>query len=337
MSPSPAMTRCAASAIVCRPEEQKRFTVMPGTVCGSPARTAIWRAMFQPVAPSGLAQPMMTSSTSCGSTLARSSAACTTWPPILAPWVLLSAPFQLLQSGVRAVETITASVIEPPAFFSEFDEQRCRLPLRALVSLLEFLDRGEHLVQPCGIGIEHRAAAVRRKAVAREVDHVDVGSAQRDAFLEDVRAFVGEGVDAALDDLVVRDRPRLEAHLFPVGGEHPVHLGIRDGFTVAGLIAIPAAAGLLAEPAFLGDAVGEFSIDEVRALLRAALADFETHVVHGERAHREAPFLQRAVDLLRARALIQHEQALLDVLLEHAVADEAVADAGDHRHLLQCL
>src|SRR2546426_3389983 len=176
--------------MVCRPEEQKRFTVMPGTVTGQPARTAIWRAMFQPVAPSGLAQPMITSSTSSASTLALSSAACTTCPPIFAPCVLLSAPFQLLQSGVRAVETITASVIEPPAFFGEFDKQRRRLPLRALVALLESFDRGEHLVQPDRIRIEHRPAAIRRKAVAREVNHVDVGGAQRDAFLEDVRALV---------------------------------------------------------------------------------------------------------------------------------------------------
>src|SRR5438477_1440201 len=192
MSPSPAMMRCAASAMVCRPDEQKRFTVMPGTLFGRPARTAIWRAMFQPVAPSGLAQPMTTSSTSCGSTFARSSAACTTWPPIFAPWVLLSAPFQLLQSGVRAVDTITASVIEPPAFLGEFDEERRRLPLRALVALLEFLDRGEHAAEPHGVGIEHRPAAIGREAVTREIHHVDVRGAQRNAFLEDMRAFVGE-------------------------------------------------------------------------------------------------------------------------------------------------
>ena len=111
-SPSPARMRWLASAMVCRPEEQKRFTVMPGTELGQPARTAICRAMFQPVAPSGLAQPMITSSTSSASTLARSSAACTTCPPIFAPCVMLSAPRQLLQSGVRAVETMTASVME---------------------------------------------------------------------------------------------------------------------------------------------------------------------------------------------------------------------------------
>src|SRR5688572_1506331 len=154
------MMRCAASAMVCRPEEQKRLTVMPGTVSGQPARMAIWRAMFQPVAPSGLAQPMITSSTSSASSFARSSAACTTCPPIFAPCVMLSAPRHDLHRGVLAVETMTASVIEFPSFLGETNQQRRGLPLVALVALLEFLDRGEHLVEADGIGVEHRTAAV---------------------------------------------------------------------------------------------------------------------------------------------------------------------------------
>ena len=111
MSASPASTRCAASAMVCRPEEQNRLTVRPDTVTGIPARMAIWRAMLPPVAPSGLAQPMITSSTSAGSSFARSTAALTAWPPSVAPWVMLSAPRQDLQSGVLAVDTMTASVM----------------------------------------------------------------------------------------------------------------------------------------------------------------------------------------------------------------------------------
>ena len=105
------MMRCAAIAIVCRPLEQNRFTVTPLVVTGRPARSAIWRAMLAPVAPSGLAQPMSTSSTSAPSMPARSTAARTACPPSVAPWVMLKAPFQLLASGVRAVETITALVI----------------------------------------------------------------------------------------------------------------------------------------------------------------------------------------------------------------------------------
>src|SRR6185295_10924426 len=176
--------------MVCRPEEQKRLTVMPGTVFGQPARIAIWRAMFQPVAPSGLAQPMITSSTSSASSFARSSAACTTWPPIFAPCVMLRAPRQLLHNGVRAVETITASVIEPPRGLRKFDEQGRRLPLRALIAFLKLLDGMQNLVQADRVGVEHRPAAVGREAVAGEVDHVDVGGAQGDALLKDVGAFV---------------------------------------------------------------------------------------------------------------------------------------------------
>ena len=98
-------------AMVCRPEEQKRLTVTPAAVTGRPARRAICRAMLEPVAPSGVAQPMMTSSTSAGSMPARATACCTTWPPRVAPWVMLKLPRQDLASAVRAVETITASVI----------------------------------------------------------------------------------------------------------------------------------------------------------------------------------------------------------------------------------
>ena len=110
-SASPAMMRCDASAMACRPEEQKRLMVSPETVIGQPARSAIWRAMLAPVAPSGVAQPMITSSTSPASMPARAIACCTAWPPSVAPCVRLNAPFQLLVSGVRAVDTINADVM----------------------------------------------------------------------------------------------------------------------------------------------------------------------------------------------------------------------------------
>src|SRR4051812_46188082 len=103
------ITRCAAIAMVCRPEEQKRLTVTAAVVAGQPARIAIWRAMFWPVAPSGNAQPIITSSTSAGATPARSIAWRTACPPSFAPCVMLKAPRQDLASGVRAVDTMTAS------------------------------------------------------------------------------------------------------------------------------------------------------------------------------------------------------------------------------------
>src|SRR5947208_5172689 len=281
------MMRCAARAIVCSPDEQKRFTVIPGTVTGQPARIAIWRAMFQPVAPSGLAHPMITSSTSSGSTLARLSAAWTTCPPIFAPCVMLSAPRQLLQSGVRAVETITASTIESPSFLGKFDEQGRRLPLRALVALLKSPDRRSHVVQPDGLGVEHRPAAIRRKAIAGEIDHVDVGGAQRDPFFQDIRAFVHQRVDAALDDFLIRDRARLDAELGAVIGDELVDLRVDHRNAAARAVAVEALAGLLPEAALLSDEVGDLGVDEIRALLVTALPDLPADVLARHVVHRE--------------------------------------------------
>ena len=43
----------AAMAIACRPEAQKRLTVVPAIVIGKPARITLWRAILRPVVPSG--------------------------------------------------------------------------------------------------------------------------------------------------------------------------------------------------------------------------------------------------------------------------------------------
>ena len=68
------------------------------------------------------------------------------------------------------------------------------------------------------------------------------------------------------------------------------------------------------------------------------LADVPADVVareirHAERAHREAELLDGLVDLLRRGALFQQQQCLLRILVDHAIADEAIADAGHHRGL----
>ena len=105
------MIRCAASAIVCSPEEQKRLTEMPAVVTGQPARSATCRATFMPAAPSKNVAPTMTSSTSAGSMRARSMACRNTWPVKVTGWVMLSEPRQDFASPVRAVETTTASVM----------------------------------------------------------------------------------------------------------------------------------------------------------------------------------------------------------------------------------
>ena len=91
-------------------------------------------------------------------------------------------------------------------------QQRCRLPELAVLAL-EVADARVDLVQAHRVGVEHRPAAPGRKAVAVDVDQVDVGRALGNAFLEDLRAFVHQRVDRALDDLLVADRAALDAGL----------------------------------------------------------------------------------------------------------------------------
>src|SRR5215212_11315025 len=61
------------------------------------------------------------------------------------------------------------------------------------------------------LAIEHRTAAIDRPAIAVDPDDIDVGGANGDALLQDLRALVDHGIDAALQDLLVRDRPPLDS------------------------------------------------------------------------------------------------------------------------------
>src|SRR5262252_2286056 len=85
----------------------------------------------------------------------------------------------------------------------------------------------------------------------------------------------------------------------------------------------------------LAYAIGDPRIHDLRFLDVAALADVPAHVVageiaHAERSHRHAEALKRTIDLRRRSALLEEEQGLAQILLEHAIADEAVAHARDH-------
>src|SRR3982074_2715821 len=101
-----------AMRIVCRLEAQNRFTVVPGTVSGSPARSATRRARFIPCLSCGKPQPTITSTISersssgtCFKTesmadAARSSGRASTSDPLRARPI-----------GVLAAATMTASGI----------------------------------------------------------------------------------------------------------------------------------------------------------------------------------------------------------------------------------
>ena len=88
--------------IDCIDEPQKRLTVVPATVIGSSARNATSRAMLRPCSPSGMAQPMITSSMVPGSILVRSTSAATTCAARSSGRTLTSAPFLAKWKGERA-------------------------------------------------------------------------------------------------------------------------------------------------------------------------------------------------------------------------------------------
>src|SRR6266540_342685 len=107
--------RLGAAGIAWRPDEQKRFTVWPGTLSGRPARSAARRATFSPCAPSGTAQPRMTSSTSAGSSPSvRLTASAIAAAAMSSGLVARSVPFGALPTAVRAPATMTAWFIIDP-------------------------------------------------------------------------------------------------------------------------------------------------------------------------------------------------------------------------------
>ena len=104
-------------ATVCRPLEQKRLIVAPGTSTGKPALRSESRAMFSPCEASGMAQPQSTSSSLAGSRPTRPTVSFITKALSSTGWTLASAPFFLpFATGVRAALTITASRIVVSSF-----------------------------------------------------------------------------------------------------------------------------------------------------------------------------------------------------------------------------
>src|SRR5262245_13398279 len=109
------MTWWAAMAMAWRPDEQNRFTVVPGIVAGRPARIAETRAMLWPWEPWGWPQPRITSSTSLGSSWgALPSTSRMQCAASSSGRVRLKEPRNDLASGVRELATTTASLMVVP-------------------------------------------------------------------------------------------------------------------------------------------------------------------------------------------------------------------------------
>src|SRR5690606_11399570 len=180
---------------------------------------------------------------------------------------------------------------------------------------------------------EHRAAAIDRPAIAVNPHDIDVARALRLAFGEDQRAFVDHRVKRALDDFLIGDFALLDPRLL---AEFLDDLGDARAFRRLALVVIVGRARLLLlPPAALG---GERVADAFDAVRVAVPADVDAReVAHLERPHRHAEFDMDLVDLRRGRAFEQQLHRLHLARLQHAVADEAVAHARDHRDLADLL
>src|SRR5215216_2303663 len=127
----PTMMRSQAIAMVWSPEEQNRLTVCAGTVSGIPASNDDNLATLYPCVPSGIAHPMMTSSTSSfSSPSARPRASPIAAAAISSGRLARKVPLGARPTAVLAPETITASRIVAPFDRSAFQHAPCR----ALVS-----------------------------------------------------------------------------------------------------------------------------------------------------------------------------------------------------------
>src|SRR5919197_4042479 len=115
-----------AMRIVWRLDAQKRFTVVPGTVSGSPASRAARRARFIPCRSCGKPQPAITSTISSpGSSGTSFSAASIANATRSSGRASTSEPLRARPIGVRVAETMTASGIgRPGGHVDDFADQR---------------------------------------------------------------------------------------------------------------------------------------------------------------------------------------------------------------------
>ena len=103
ISISPAAIARAAPITASSPEPHTLLTVTHGTLCGSPATSAAWRAGAWPT-PAGSTMPMWTRPTSPGATPARSSAALIAVAPSRGAGTEASEPEKASDGGARSTD-----------------------------------------------------------------------------------------------------------------------------------------------------------------------------------------------------------------------------------------
>ena len=115
-----------------------------------------------------------------------------------------------------------------------------------------------------------------------------------------------------------------------------------NGIALTSLVVVPASTGFLTEAAHLAQKICRFAVLHARALYIAALANSPANVIacqitHAERTHGKTKFFNGFVDLRRCATFFNEEACLTAVLLNHAVANKAIADARNNGCFLDLL
>src|SRR5262245_61275109 len=92
---------------------------------------------------------------------------------------------------------ILIKICEGPSLFSQLHQKRRRRPDFSM-TLMKFPYSIEHLGQPHGISIPHWAPSMDGKAVAIQIDDIDVDRSECKAFFEYTGALVYQPIDAPI-------------------------------------------------------------------------------------------------------------------------------------------
>src|SRR5580704_1917277 len=218
-------------------------------------------------------------------------------------------------------------------------EERSGLPDFAVLTL-EFGDALINLFEADGVGVPHRAAAMRGKSVAVDINNVDIRSAQRVAFLENARALIDQRVEATVRNFLGGDLTLRNAGFCDPFGDKLSHKRIRSRAALV-VVLVPTSAGFLAVPAELAKAIfrkrlanaGNF---QVAIFFTDAPANVEAReIASGEWAHGHAKIRKGAVHGFDACAFFDEELGFAAVGAKHAIADKTAAVAYEHSHFAE--
>src|ERR1051326_3725065 len=150
------------------------------------------------------------------------------------------------------------------------------------------------------VGVPHGTAAVSRKSVASDIDHVDIHRAQRIAFFQDARTFVDEDVNRALDDLLFTNLALRDSCLCAALRDDRLGIGVIVPLAIL-VIFIPAGTGLLTVTARFAETIfdkrlPDGAVEQVAELLANPPADVEAgKVARGPRAHGHSEIVEGSV------------------------------------------